>query len=102
MGAIVNILKSDTFRVTVWTMPGVSARITSVVPQTAPPPILYKTIFALWMLSFEAEGNVYFKEEGIIKQIRDVLSTSRVEKVVRLSLTVLRNFLTHKVFAEHV
>jgi len=100
--AIVNILKSDSFRVAVWTMPGVSDRVTAVSPQSASPPFLYKCIFALWMLSFEAEGAVHFKEELIIKQIRDVLTASRVEKVVRLSLTVLRNFLTHKVFAEHV
>eukprot|EP00443_Scrippsiella_acuminata_P015970 CAMPEP_0115286800 /NCGR_PEP_ID=MMETSP0270-20121206/62124_1 /TAXON_ID=71861 /ORGANISM="Scrippsiella trochoidea, Strain CCMP3099" /LENGTH=445 /DNA_ID=CAMNT_0002703847 /DNA_START=80 /DNA_END=1417 /DNA_ORIENTATION=+ len=100
--AIVNILKSDSFRVAVWTMPEVSGRISAVSPQTSTPPYLYKCIFALWMLSFEPEGAVYFKEEEIIKKIRDVLTASRTEKVVRLSLTVLRNFLTHKVFAEHV
>jgi len=100
--AVVNILKSDSFRVAVWTMPGVSERVAAVSPQSASPPYLYKCIFALWMLSFEPEGSVHFKEEEIIRKIRDVLTASRVEKVVRLSLTVLRNFLTHKVFAEHV
>jgi len=100
--AIVNLLKTDSFRVAVWPMPGVADRVTGVSAQTASPPYLYKCIFALWMLSFEAEGAILFKEELIIKKIRDVLSHSRVEKVVRLSLTVLRNFLTHKAFAEHV
>merc|ERR1719215_2426245 len=83
-------------------MPEVSGRISAVSPQSATPSYLYKCIFALWMLSFEPAGAIYFKEEEIIKKIRDVLTTSRVEKVIRLSLTVLRNCLTHKVFAEHV
>jgi len=100
--AIVNLLKADAFRACIWTMQGVADRVTSVNPQTASPPYLYKCIFALWMLSFEPEGSIYFKEEETIKKIRDVLTTSRVEKVVRMSLTVLRNLLTHKVFAEHV
>merc|ERR1719215_1195015 len=83
-------------------MPEVSGRISAVSPQSATPSYLYKCIFALWMLSFEAEGAVQLSEELIIKKIRDVLSASRVEKVVRLSLTVLKNFVAHKSFAEHV
>merc|ERR1711972_116205 len=99
---IVNLLKADKFRASIWTNPLVSTRVTSVSPTSSTPAYLYKCIFALWMLSFEPEGSIYFKEEEIIKKIRDVLTSSRVEKVVRLSLTVLRNFLTNKSFAVHV
>jgi len=102
LDAIVNALKADVFRNAIWSVPGVADRVTKVSPKTASPMQLYKCIFAFWMLSFEPEGAIPLKEELIIEKIRDVLMQSRVEKVVRLGLTVLRNFLTHKVFAEQV
>jgi len=102
LDVIVNALKADCFRHAIWSIPGVADRVTKVSPKTASPMQLCKCIFAFWMLSFEPEGAIPLKEELIIEKIRDVLMHSRVEKVVRLGLTVLRNFLTHKVFAEQV
>jgi len=99
--ALANLMKAGAFRKLVWQMPGVSERITNISPQSAPT-VLYKSIFALWMLSFEPEGAVSIDEYLIIKSIGDVLSSCRVEKVVRLSLTVLKNFLNHKKFTEQV
>merc|ERR1712113_1004333 len=94
--------KAGSFRGLVWNMPGVADTVTSVCTQTASPSYLYKCTFALWMVSFEAEGSMDLKEEKIIGKIRDILKTCRVEKIVRLSLTVLRNLLSHRSFAEHV
>jgi len=102
MDALVNLLKADAFRKMVWKTQGVSERIMNVSPKTAAPALLYKCTFALWMLSFEPEGSVFFDEQAVIEKIRETLVYSRVEKVVRLSLTVLRNFISHKSFAEQV
>jgi len=99
--ALVNMLKSGRFRKQVWQSPGVEERVTAVSPKSSPD-LLYKSIFALWMLSFEPEGSIAFKEDAIVKKIKDALASSRVEKVVRMSLTVLRNLVTHKKFAEEV
>merc|ERR1719384_3027753 len=41
-------------------------------------------------------------EELIAQKLKDVLVYSRVEKVVRLCLTVVKNFLASKKFTEHL
>eukprot|EP00429_Kryptoperidinium_foliaceum_P094373 CAMPEP_0176204266 /NCGR_PEP_ID=MMETSP0121_2-20121125/11000_1 /TAXON_ID=160619 /ORGANISM="Kryptoperidinium foliaceum, Strain CCMP 1326" /LENGTH=440 /DNA_ID=CAMNT_0017543183 /DNA_START=56 /DNA_END=1378 /DNA_ORIENTATION=+ len=100
--AIVNLLKTASRRALIWKLPGVADRVVSIDLQGASSQYLYRCIFALWMLSFEPEGAIFFKEEEVIVKIRDIIKASSSEKVVRLALTVLRNFLTHKVFAEQV
>merc|ERR1712194_400362 len=102
MEALVNLLKADAFRKMVWGTPGVSDRIMNVPAKTAAPSVLYKCIFALWMLSFEPAGSIVFDEQALIQKLREVLTYSRVEKVIRLGLTVLRNFISHRSFAEQV
>merc|ERR1719469_1055749 len=97
--AIVNLLKADRFRKLVWQFEGVEACILDV--PTTSPQLLYKSMFALWMLSFSPEGILSLNEAVLIKIIKNS-THCRVEKVVRLSLTVLRNFLAHKKFAEQV
>merc|ERR1711972_562017 len=66
------------------------------------PAVLYKHIFALWMLSYETEGSLPFDDEVIVGKLKEALVHSRVEKVVRLSLTCLRNLLTHQAVAEQI
>mmetsp|Transcript_94096 Transcript_94096/g.263385 ORF Transcript_94096/g.263385 Transcript_94096/m.263385 type:complete len:440 (-) Transcript_94096:192-1511(-) len=100
--AIVNLLKTAKFRAQIWTIPGVADRVVSIDLGGASNQYLYRCIFALWMLSFEPEGAIFFKEAEVIMKIRDIIKVSTSEKVVRLALTVLRNFLSHRVFAEQV
>jgi len=98
--ALCNLLKAGDFRPLVWGMPGVEARVMQISPEK--PALLYKSIFALWMLSFAKEGTLRLNSGVCIKKIREALVNSRSEKVVRLSLTVLRNFLSNKSFTEEV
>jgi len=100
--AIANLLKSDTFRGFVWSAPGVCDLIFRVEPKTAPSPYLYKCVFATWMLSFDSAITADLKNYAVVKKIRDIIAYSRVEKVVRLCLTVLKNFLSHKVLCEDI
>lgn len=100
--AITNLLKSDSFRHSTWAHKGVSDRILRIEPKTAPSPYLYKCIFSIWMLSFDKDITQALKDAQIVKKLKDTLTFSRVEKVIRVSLTVLRNFLTVKALCEDI
>eukprot|EP00933_Yihiella_yeosuensis_P053782 TRINITY_DN52076_c0_g1_i1.p1 TRINITY_DN52076_c0_g1~~TRINITY_DN52076_c0_g1_i1.p1 ORF type:complete len:445 (-),score=106.94 TRINITY_DN52076_c0_g1_i1:174-1508(-) len=100
--AITNLLKNDEFRAAVWAQPGVKNRVWQINPQSAPAPFLYKCIFAIWMLSFDPEITKELKKEGVVKKLKEILTHSRVEKVIRLGLTVLRNFLGDKALCEDI
>merc|ERR1712086_244852 len=41
-------------------------------------------------------------EQAVIQKVREVLTYSRVEKVIRLTLTLLKNLLPHRSFAEQM
>jgi len=97
-----NLLKAGAYRKMIWSTPGVSLLITKFDPRAATPALLYKSVFALWMLSFDSEGVLSGEERMATQKIRDTLINSRSEKVVRLSLTVLRNLLPHRAFTEQV
>jgi len=64
--------------------------------------VLYKCVFAIWTLSFDADIMKALKQQQVIKKIRDILTYSRVEKVIRLCLTVLKNFLSSKDLCEDI
>jgi len=99
--AVVNLLKSDTYRKLVWSTQGVPDMIFRI-PKTAPSPLLYKCIFAIWALSFDAEATKVMKDMHIIKKLKEILNSCRVEKVIRLCLTVLKSFLGHKGLCEDI
>lgn len=99
---ITNLLKSNDFRRTVFAQPGVSAKILEVEP-TAASPIVYKAIFAIWMLSFDTKiASNELKKAKVVKVIRDMLVASRAEKVIRLSLTAIKNLLNVEGLCEDI
>jgi len=93
--ALVNLLKAAPFRTRVWNEPGVSDRIFEVKP-TAPTTVLYRFTFAIWMLSYDEKIATGLKNFAIVRRLKDILVQSRVEKIVRLCLVVLQNFLKYK------
>eukprot|EP00420_Gonyaulax_spinifera_P033575 CAMPEP_0197882130 /NCGR_PEP_ID=MMETSP1439-20131203/9380_1 /TAXON_ID=66791 /ORGANISM="Gonyaulax spinifera, Strain CCMP409" /LENGTH=446 /DNA_ID=CAMNT_0043501773 /DNA_START=63 /DNA_END=1403 /DNA_ORIENTATION=+ len=99
--AITNLLKSDTFRGLVWGAPGVSDSILKVHGKTNSP-LQYRCVFAIWMLSFDPAIMDDLKNRGVIAKFKEILAITRTEKVVRLCLTVLRNFLSHKGLCEDI
>merc|ERR1712183_127274 len=62
----------------------------------------YKCVFAIWMISFDEEIISELKQHQVIKKVKEILTTSRVEKVVRLCLTLLKNLLTCKKNCEDI
>merc|ERR1712176_1637949 len=59
-------------------------------------------IFVMWLLSFDADKLEALKEHNAVGKIKECLLNSRVEKVVRICLTVLKNLLPHKQLCEEI
>merc|ERR1712039_70770 len=97
-----NLLKADTFRNVVWSFPGVAERVLKIEPKTDSASYLYRCVFAIWMLSFDAEIPKQLKQHDVVTKMKGIIIHSKTEKVVRLSLTVLKNFLTSKAMSEDI
>lgn len=93
--AITNLLKSAVFREVVWTHQGVADLVFSVDRNTTSQ-MLYKSAFAIWMASFDPSLTDSLKAHDVVKKLREILAFSRVEKVIRVCLTILKNFLAQK------
>jgi V-type H+-transporting ATPase subunit H len=102
LDAIVNILKADTFRMAVWHYPGVAQAILKVPIKTASAPHLYKCVFAIWMFSFDHDISQELKQHNMIDFVKDLLTISKIEKVVRLCLTLIKNFLSHHELTDEI
>jgi len=98
---ITNLLKSDAFRRVVFGFPGVHTRIFDV-EKTAASPILYKVVFAIWMLSFDKDLAAQLKAARVVKLLKEVLCSSRAEKVVRVGLTATKNLLGNEALCEDI
>jgi V-type H+-transporting ATPase subunit H len=91
LSAAVNLLKASDFRSIAWSKDAVKEKVFAVDVQ-APADELYKCVFAIWMLSYGAATTDDLKNYDIVAKIKAFLTT-RVEKVARLCLTVIRSFL---------
>lgn len=100
--SLANLLKADVFRKLVWSQSGVADRIFRIRPATAPANVAYKFVFALWMVSFDADISAELKTFCIIKKVKDILTYSRVEKVIRLCLLLLRNLMSNRDMCEDI
>jgi len=101
--AITNLLKSERYRVFVWSRPGLPARIfQGAGGETQPSQIVYRRVFAIWTLSFDNEICKSLSRYGVVSELKLILASSRVEKVIRLSLTVLRNLIAIRSLCEDI
>mmetsp|Transcript_2434 Transcript_2434/g.5221 ORF Transcript_2434/g.5221 Transcript_2434/m.5221 type:complete len:450 (+) Transcript_2434:126-1475(+) len=99
--ALTNLMKADAFRKLVWEHQNVPDTVFRVSPSSSSP-VLYRAVFAIWTLSFDKEITASLKSYAVVAKLKSILMTSRVEKVVRLSLTVLKNFLASKALSEDI
>jgi V-type H+-transporting ATPase subunit H len=99
--ATANLLKTDAFRAKVWSVPGVPDRVINVEAH-APAQRLYKSVFAMWLLSFDEDLLPELIEHHAVGKIRHMLASCRVEKVIRMCLMVLRALLQHQQYREVV
>jgi len=99
--AIGNLLKSDALRTLVWNTEGVPEHIFGV-QKSAQSHSLYRCVFAIWMLSYDASISDDLKKHKVVARMKEIIMTSRVEKVVRLSLTVFKSLLGYKTHCEDI
>lgn len=102
LDAVTNLLKADSYRKAVWANRRVKDCILKVDPKKDSVPVLYKSLFAIWMLSFDDEIAAGLKDFEVAEIVKDTLNHSRVEKVVRICLILLKNFLANKVLCEEI
>jgi len=96
-----NLLKCVDFRSTAWNYADAQQTILSVV-ETDTPQQLYKYLFALWMLSYDKTIAATLQKRDVVPVIKKIVATSRVEKVIRLGLVVIRNFLPDTALAQDI
>jgi V-type H+-transporting ATPase subunit H len=79
---------------------GVKDCVFDAEPKVAQPALLYKSVFAIWLMSYEKDTATLeeLRERKAVQKVRDILAVCRVEKVVRMCLTVLKNFMDYKPF----
>lgn len=94
LDALVNIVKIDRWRPLVWDTRGVPESLLKDLSLTQSASVVYKAIFCVWLLAFHEGFASQITEAGIVKAVCDVLKESRVEKVVRVGLHVIENFLS--------
>ena len=88
--AVCNLLKAPYFRLFVWGQVGVKDCVFDAEPKVAQPSLLYKSVFAIWLMSYEKDTATLeeLRERKAVQKVRDILAVCRVEKVVRMCLTV--------------
>jgi len=94
--ATCNLLKSVDFRNTVWGCEGAKQCVLGVSEKTVAgnsPQMLYKYLFALWMLSYDKNIAATLQKDRVVPVLKEIMATCRVEKVIRLGLVVIRSFL---------
>jgi len=101
LDAVGNLLKAEKYRSLVWNHGDVAETVFNVYAST-PSPIMYKSIFCLWLVSYDRSLIGDLKARRIVSHIKDLLTTSRVEKIVRINLTLLRNLLKFKEISEEI
>jgi|EP00927_Polykrikos_kofoidii_P059813 V-type H+-transporting ATPase subunit H len=99
--AITNLLKSDTYRASVWKMQLVTDSVFGVSTK-ASSQALYKCVFAMWLLAFDGDLVEELITHRAVSKIRGILASCRVEKVVRICLTVLKALLQHSNFGAEI
>lgn len=102
LDAVTNLLKASQFRSLVWKRDGVAPKVLEVDVK-GPSSLVYKAVFSMWLVSFDADLMSALKEQHAVAKLKEILtSSSRVEKVVRITLTALGNFLKNKSFCEEI
>jgi len=100
--ALANLLKLEDFRETVWGYNRVQDIILSPTPSSAPP-LLYKCAFSVWLISFQQKFTIAAPTMSRVTDfLKAIVMSCRVEKIIRVSLEAIRNFLKNKTMASSI
>ncbi|KAF4678114.1 V-type proton ATPase subunit H [Perkinsus chesapeaki] len=98
LDAFCNLLKFDGFREVVWSNKKVQRCIMDAISgsESSDPLVLYRGVFCLWCVSFNEQivsTSIAENGDDIVQALLSVAANCRVEKVIRMALAVLNNFL---------
>ena len=94
LDCICSILKNSIFRPLVWGLAKVKIAINSGLQSRESEAENYKAVFAIWILSFDAELLVSAASDlNLARALPELFKDCRVEKVIRVLLAVTRNAL---------
>eukprot|EP00928_Gymnodinium_smaydae_P053937 TRINITY_DN3780_c0_g3_i1.p1 TRINITY_DN3780_c0_g3~~TRINITY_DN3780_c0_g3_i1.p1 ORF type:complete len:445 (+),score=127.48 TRINITY_DN3780_c0_g3_i1:71-1405(+) len=100
LDAIANVLKSDKFRASAWKHPSVTELVMGVDVETAQSQLLYKSVFATWLITFDKSLMASLAPLNFVARLRDIFTKCRVEKVLRISLIVVHSLLENSELSE--
>ena len=89
-----NLLKRDSFRKPLFEVFGILERILSVSVES--PHALYRSLFCLWTSSYNDEvlsGIFAPRADSIVALLKSTFSDCRVEKILRIALSVVMNLI---------
>jgi len=95
-------MKSHIFRPHLWKAHSIRSFVLDIDYKNEASAIVYKYIFVMWQLSFDSSLIAQLKEINIVAKLQEILSTNRVEKVVRISLTLLKTLLEKRLLCEEI
>lgn len=98
---LLNLLKHDSYRIAVFEVFGTMEKILAVSVET--PTALYKALFCIWVSSFNDEvlGKILAKRsETLVALLTSTFTDCRVEKILRMGLSVVKNLLASPTIAE--
>ncbi|EGC32065.1 hypothetical protein DICPUDRAFT_156018 [Dictyostelium purpureum] len=94
--ALQNLLLKDEFRATFDRLGGSALLLNILQAQssnTANIQLLYETIYSIWLLTYNNEIAAKYSGTGLVSKLVNLIKTVVKEKIVRLSISVLRNLL---------
>jgi V-type H+-transporting ATPase subunit H len=103
LDGLLNLLKQDSYRSPVFEVFGTIERIFAVSIET--PAALYKALFCIWVASFNDDvlGRVFAKRaDSLVALLSSTFEECRVEKILRIALSVVRNLLASPIIAEAI
>jgi V-type H+-transporting ATPase subunit H len=96
-----NLLKQDSFRKPLFEVFGIVEKILSVSVET--PNALYRALFCLWVSSFNEEvlqRTFTPRADAIVALLKSTFTECRVEKILRIALSVVMNLVASPSFSE--
>ena len=101
LDGLLNLLKHDSYRLAVFEVFGTMEKILAVSIET--PAALYKALFCIWVSSFNDEvlGKILAKRaDVIVSLLMSTFTDCRIEKILRMALSVVRNLMASPTIAE--
>ena len=101
LDGLLNLLKHDSYRISVFEVFGTMEKILAVSVET--PAALYKALFCVWVSSFNDEvlrKILAKRSETLVTLLTSTFTDCRVEKILRMGLSVVKNLMASPTIAE--